>query len=453
MISDNAAFSTVDLEDFYLGTPLPHPEYIRIPEKFIPKPVLTFYQLETFLHKGALYCSVLKTHYWLPQAGALSQKRLFDHLEAHGYFQLFHAPSLFRNKDGSLRFALVVDDFAVVWSSKTAMNHFLQTLRKLYNVKVDYKGLKYLGMNISINRKARHVTLTMPGYIAKLLKRVRPEGLKGAHTPSVYIQPNYKRATTQTATIDSSPLASAEQKHELQVVVGTLLYYARTVDPSVLTVVHELGSVQSKPTINDMRKMERLLQYVSAHQHHGIRYHASTMQLQIQSDASYLCRPNARSVLGGFHYLGSLEFINGPIFCTSKMISCIVTSAAEAELGAAFQNAQKGAQFRNTLVELGYPQQPTTILVDNTVAEGLAKDTINAKRSKSMDVRFFWLRDRVKRLQFLMQHLKGRWNISDFFTKPLPRDKFEQFLPFIIVEVDANMQYEKSTTVLLQQSL
>jgi hypothetical protein len=86
MISDNAAFSTLDLEDFYLGTPLPHPEYIRIPVKFIPKPVLTFYQLETFLHKGALYCSVLKTHYGLPQAGALSQKRLFDHLETHGYF-------------------------------------------------------------------------------------------------------------------------------------------------------------------------------------------------------------------------------------------------------------------------------------------------------------------------------------------------------------------------------
>ncbi len=43
---------------------------------------------------------------------------------------------------------------------------------------------------------------------------------------------------------------------------------------------------------------------------------------------------------------------------------------AEAELGAAFQNAQKAAEFRNTLEELGYPQQPTTIMIDNTVAEG-----------------------------------------------------------------------------------
>ncbi len=62
-----------------------------------------------------------------------------------------------------------------------------------------------------------------------------------------------------------------------------------------------------------------------------------------------------KSVLGGFHYLGTTEFINGPFFCTSKLISCVVTSAAEAESGAAFQNAQKGALFRNTLIELGYP--------------------------------------------------------------------------------------------------
>jgi hypothetical protein len=293
----------------------------------------------------------------------------------------------------------------------------------------------------------------MPGYIARLLKRVRPDGIKGATTPSIYSAPNYKSRSAQTATVDVSPLASPSQQHELQVVVGTLLYYARTVDPSILTAVHELGSVQAKPTLNDLRKMERLLQYVSTHQTYGIRFHASSMQLQIQSDASYLSRTKARSVCGGIHYLGSETAINGPFFCTSKMISCVVTSAAEAELGAVFQNAQKGAHFRNTLVELGYPQQPTLILVDNTVAEGLANDTINAKRSKSMDVRFFWIRDRVKKMQFIMKHLQGRWNISDFFTKALPKEKFEQFVPYIIVETDDDTATPKRQTIVLEKQL
>jgi hypothetical protein len=84
------------------------------------------------------------------------------------------------------------------------------------------------------------------------------------------------------------------------------------------------------------------------------------------------------------------------MFCTSKIISCVISSVAEADLGAAFQNAQKAAEFRNTLKELGYPQLLTVIMIDNMVAEGLAAETINAKRSKSMGVRFFWLRDRIK---------------------------------------------------------
>jgi hypothetical protein len=132
----------------------------------------------------------------------------------------------------------------------------------------------------------------------------------------------------------------------------------------------------------------------------------------------------------------------------------VVASVAEAELGAAFQNAQKAAEFRNTLEELGYPQQPTTIMIDNTVAEGLAADTINAKRSKSMDVRFFWLRDRIQKGQFAVKHLAGKWNISDFFTKSLPREKFEQFYAWIVVNLDMEpaTTKQKRTTITMAKT-
>jgi hypothetical protein len=36
---------------------------------------------------------------------------------------------------------------------------------------------------------------------------------------------------------------------------------------------------------------------------------------------------------------------------------------AEAELGTAIQNAQKAAEFRNTLQELGYPQEATVLSI------------------------------------------------------------------------------------------
>ena len=398
--------------------------------------MIAFYDLARFLHRGAIHCSVHKTHYGLPQSGALSQQRLFQHLETHGYHQLPHTPSFFRNATGTVRFGIVVDDFAVLWTHKLDFQHLLHTLTILYQIKVNYNGTKYLGMTIAINRKERHVTLTMPGYVEKLLKRVKPEGIKGSSTPAVYVPPNYATAGAQKATTDSTPLASLDEKAYLQSVIGTLLYYARAVDATMLTAIHELGSIQAAPTKADMTKLDRLLQYASTHRHNGVRFYASDMIYRMLSDASYLCRPRAKSVYGLIGYLGLLEWINGPIFCTSKMISCVVASAAEAELAGGFQAAQIGAQHRLTLQDFGYPQPPTSLRMDNTVALGIASGKTNGKRSKSMDMRFFWLADRVRQKQFYCDHIKGRWNAADFFTKALPKHKFYQFYPYVAINMD-----------------
>ncbi len=80
MVSENASWSTMDLSDFYLGTLLPHPEYLRIPITMIPPLIQDVYDLHRFISNGTLYASVHKTHYGLPQAGALSQQRLYAHL-------------------------------------------------------------------------------------------------------------------------------------------------------------------------------------------------------------------------------------------------------------------------------------------------------------------------------------------------------------------------------------
>jgi hypothetical protein len=113
-------------------------------------------------------------------------------------------------------------------------------------------GTKYLGVDIDINRDKRYVTLSMPGYIDKMLKKVRPNGIKGASTPTVYTPPNYSLPGAQRATVDGSLSATESEKRQLQSVVGMLLYYLRAVDPSICTAVHQLGSIQSKPTQNDL---------------------------------------------------------------------------------------------------------------------------------------------------------------------------------------------------------
>jgi hypothetical protein len=117
------------------------------------------------------------------------------------------------------------------------------------------------------------------------------------------------------------------------------------------------------------------------------------------------------------------------------MIDCAVASVAEAELGSAFMSAQRAVQHRNTLADFGFPQPPTLLRIDNTVALGLADNKLNKKRAKSMNMRYFWLADRVRQGHFRVEHIADKYNIADHFTMTLPKQIFEVFVPFLMVNL------------------
>ena len=77
-----------------------------------------------------------------------------------------------------------------------------------------------------------------------------------------------------------------------------------------------------------------------------------------------------------------------------------MASAAEAELGDLFLNCQVAVPIRITLEEMGHPQPPTPVQVDNSTALVIATGTIKQRKSKAMDMRFYWIRDRSNQEQF-----------------------------------------------------
>jgi hypothetical protein len=94
-----------------------------------------------------------------------------------------------------------------------------------------------------------------------------------------------------------------------------------------------------------------------------------------------------------------------------------MSSATEAELGALFYNAKDGVWLRTTLDEMGHPQPATPIQTDNACASGIANDTVKQRRSKAIDMRFYWVKDRVSKGQFLVHWRRGTDNLADYFTK------------------------------------
>jgi hypothetical protein len=146
------------------------------------------------------------------------------------------------------------------------------------------------------------------------------------------------------------------------------------------------------------------------------------MILYIHSDASYLSERESKSRAGGFFYMGNSvntanKLTNGEILIISTVLKHVMSSAAEAEIGAVFINAKEGAVLRTALEEIGHPHPPTPLETDNTTATGYSNGTIKQKRTKAMDMRFYWIKDRVKQGQFNVYWGPGYLNLADYFTK------------------------------------
>jgi hypothetical protein len=129
------------------------------------------------------------------------------------------------------------------------------------------------------------------------------------------------------------------------------------------------------------------------------------MILYMHIDASYLSEREAKSRAWGFFYMGnsvntSNKLTNGEILIISTVLKHVMSLAAEAEIGAVFINAKEGAVLRTALEELGHPQPPAPLETYNTTATGYSNGKIKQKRTKAMDMRFYWIKDRVKQGQF-----------------------------------------------------
>ena len=124
--------------------------------------------------------------------------------------------------------------------------------------------------------------------------------------------------------------------------------------------------------------------------------------------------------------------LNEPIYVLSKILRIVVASAAESELGALFLNGQKAVAIRTTLEELGHPQPPTPIQTDNSSAFGIVNDNVRRNKSRSMDMRFFWIKDRIRQKQFLVYWGPGRKNLADYFTKHLPASTHRDLRPIYL---------------------
>jgi hypothetical protein len=291
----DASMMIMDIKKYYLGTPSPRFEYMKMLLSQFPEEMVQKYNHSTLAVDGWVNIEIIKGMYGLKQAGLLANQLLQTRLAPFGYYPARHTPGLWLHRTRPISFSLVVDDFTVKYVGKQHADHLRSALLKTYDLTTDWSGTVYSGMTLKWDYKYRTRDISMPGYVSNVFSKFQHDAPNHPqYTPSRYVTPVYS-AKTQYTTKDEKPPLTSKQCLIIQKVTGSVVYYSRYVDPTVIMPLNDIATEQTKATEKTQTATNQLLDYLATHPDGTIRYHASDMILHIHSNASYLSVSNARS--------------------------------------------------------------------------------------------------------------------------------------------------------------
>eukprot|EP00804_Cyclotella_cryptica_P025032 CCRYP_015948-RA/>CCRYP_015948-RA protein AED:0.28 eAED:0.33 QI:0/0/0/0.75/1/1/4/0/587 len=384
----NAKFCTFDIANFYLGTPLDRPEFVRIRLDDIPQEFIDSYNLTHHAKDGWVYFKIVKGALRTSPIRILANQLLEK--TQHGRLLPTRCHTrLWRHKWRPIMFTLIVDSTSAEYAGEQHALHLRDTIKQHYDLTENWKGDLYAGINLAWDYKKLNLSPPWKSTLQLCSSNTTTPCPKSANSHL----PKQLKSSMYTPDKDTSDLLDDNGIKRIQGIVGALLYYARAVDNKLLYTLSDIGSDQAAATTRTNQKVHQLLDYCATYPNDGITFRASDMVLGAHADAAFLNVSNSRSHAAA-HIMCSeddpVPSHNGPILTIAQIIKFAMSPAAEAELAGLFICAKEMVPLRQSLIEMGWPQPKSPIQTDNTTALGVANKTIIAKRMKSMDMRLWW---------------------------------------------------------------
>jgi hypothetical protein len=181
--TEDAALMMMDIKNYYLGTPLPRFENMKMMLSRFPKEIFQKYNLKALAVDSWVYIEIRKGMYGLKQAGLLANQLLQTRLAPFGYYPARHTPGLWLHKTRPIYFTLVVDDFAVKYVGKQHAEHLRNALLRTYELTTDWTATVYSGMTLKWDYKNRTCDISMPDYVSNVLSKFQHDTPKSTTYP------------------------------------------------------------------------------------------------------------------------------------------------------------------------------------------------------------------------------------------------------------------------------
>lgn len=388
----------VDVVAAYLNGELKEEVYMKQPEMFTVK------------GQENLVCKLEKSLYGLKQAGREWNHKINEILANMEFKQCKTDSCVFVKRNGNEIniIALYVDDILLACTSEETMENILENLKEQIDI-VD-RGLVsyYLGMEIIRNDPRGEIEVHQKRFVEELLMQWNMQDCKPAKTPFA--------AGNILSKCDVDECKDMMDVKKYQSLIGSLMYLATISRPDIAHTVSRLAQFNCHPHMEHFVAAKHVLRYLKSR----------NISLMYKKDQGLVCYSDADWGSDGFDrksYSGYvLFFAGGPVSWESKKQNIVALSSMEAEYIAMCQAAKEISFYRSLLNELGFAnllKEPTVLCCDNQGAQYLTKNHMAMKRSKHIDIRYHYIKDKYNANEISLTYVSSDQNVADIFTKCL----------------------------------
>ena len=398
----------LDIKTAYLYGDLDEDIYMNIPEWYDDS------------EEGHLYVYKLNRGiYGLKQAGRQWNKKLDKSLRDAGFLRSEQEPCIYYKFYGNkiIVLGIFVDDIVAAASSNKDIEEVKKFLSIFYEINDEGELKFYTGIKVQRDRSKKVIYLSQPQYIKDMLNRFGMIGAKYCKTPL-------------DINIDAEKMKRIEGEkinEPYREAVGSLMYLMIATRPDLAYAVSVVSRYLDSYSSHAWNMVKRILRYVAGTQNFGIVLGASEgkndLQLECFVDADWAGDTADRRSTSG--YVCMLN--NSIISWKSEKQSVVAQSTTEAELISSNSGAREVIALQRVLNDVGLSQSsPTRIWEDNQGTIALMHNDIKNKRTKHIEIKWFWIRDQVQSGLVDMRYCPTGDMLADIMTKQLPTSKFEE---------------------------
>jgi hypothetical protein len=221
---------------------------------------------------------------------------------------------------------------------------------------------------------------------------------------------------------DSKPL-SVDDAKTFHSDVAKLLYLAKRTRGQILTAVSHLSERVMAPTEDDQEKLKRIFTYLASTKDEVLMFKSGgTVDMEVYIDASYGVHAYGSSRTGMVVMMAGLTIGNW-----SSKQKLVTKSSTEAEIVGLSDGLTNALWMREMLIDQGYALPATVVYQDNEgVIKIIKKGRSPKHRTRHLNVRHFFARDRENFGDIKLVYKKTSEMIADIHTKPLSGWQFKE---------------------------